>query len=75
VIAVNGAFEFRHLNGTTLYGSIRHPNIETRKLVVGVRTEPGKRVLLGTLNRPIDTGVKSGNLEDRVWLAFLRFTQ
>lgn len=75
VIALNGAFEFTHLNGTTQYGSIRHPNIETRKLVVGVRTEPGKRVLLGTLNRPIDTGVKSENHEDRVWLAFLRFTK
>ena len=75
VIALKGAFEVRHLNGTTQYGSIRHPNIETRKLVVGVRTEPGKRVLLGTLNRPIDTGVTSGDHEDRVWLAFLRFTK
>ena len=74
-LQITAAIDFTHLSGTMLYGSIRHPVVETRKLVTSLRAVENRRMLLGTLNKPLGTGFADSNKDDRVWLAFLRFTK
>lgn len=68
------ALNFTRLAGTVDYGGIKHPVVEKRRLQTRIITKLGRHVLLGTLNKPLNTGRIGSNEDDRVWLAFLRVT-
>lgn len=67
--------EINRLAGTVPYQNIQHPVFEKRRINTCVTTEPGRAVLLGTLNKAVNTGWTGSNQEDRVWLAFLRVSR
>lgn len=64
----------RRLSGNVIYNGIPHPVFEVQSLNTNVHLRPGEPTLVGTLNKPLHTGWKDVNTEDRVWLAFLRVT-
>ncbi len=64
--------EMTRLSGTVPYTGIDHPVVETRAFTTSVYAIEGRRVLLGTLNKPLNTGFAASNQLDRIWLAFLR---
>ncbi len=66
------ALSITRLAGTVSYNGIAHPVFERRELSVRVLARPGRPVLLGTLNKAVNTGWPGSNQEDRIWLAFLR---
>ena len=57
--------------GESAYSGSQHPIIEAMSLSVSTFARAGAPCFLGTLNRPLNTGVKEGNQEDRTWFAFL----
>lgn len=63
--------QLTRLIGQRDYNGTQQPVIESQTLMTTTTAQPGVPHLLGTLSRPINTGIKEGNQEDRVWLAFL----
>lgn len=59
------------LLATISYQDCEQPIFERRKLNTTLRLRPNVPGLVGTMNRPIKSGVKGANEEDRIWLAFL----
>ncbi len=53
------------------YNGPRQPVFESQTITTRTTAQPGVPHLIGTLNRPINTGFKEGNQDDRVWFAFM----
>lgn len=57
--------------GESIYNDTKHPLIEAMSLKASTVARAGIPCYLGTLNRPLNTGAKEGNQEDRTWFTFL----
>jgi hypothetical protein len=63
--------QLSRLLGERNYSGALQPVFESMKLETAVTLAPGIPRLLGSLSRPVNTGIKEGHREDGVWLAFL----
>jgi len=63
--------QLTRLIGEKKYVGVVQPLFESDSLSTTLKARLGVPQLLGTLNRPLNTGLKEGNQEDRVWFAFV----
>jgi hypothetical protein len=57
------------------FDDVVQPSFGLQKLSTTVRLQPNIPLLIGTMNRPLETGVPNAIAEPRVWLAFLTLRQ
>ena len=57
------------------FDNVVQPSFGVQKLSTTVRLKPNVPLLVGTMNRPQETGVPKAVAEPRVWLAFLTLRQ
>ena len=53
------------------YAGLDQPVFETQSITAQLPVRIGAPQLIGTLSKPLNTGIKSCNKEERVWLAFV----
>lgn len=70
-LRVKIAAERTRFLGLKRYEDAHQPLFESQTINTAVNISFNQPLLVGTMSRPIGTGVEGGNTEDRIWLAFL----
>jgi hypothetical protein len=70
-LTVRAKPQISRLIGERQYTGTTQPVFGSQSLDTTTTVQLGVPRLLGTLSRPLNTGIKEGNQEDRVWFAFL----
>ncbi|MDB6119289.1 MAG: hypothetical protein JWO08_3070 [Verrucomicrobiaceae bacterium] len=63
--------QLTRLIGEKRYMGVVQPLFESDSLATTIKVRPGLTQFVGTLNRPLNTGLKEENQENRVWFAFV----
>lgn len=67
--------ELTRLLGDIHFAGVPQPLYESQRLTTQVPVTLGAPRLLGTLSRPVATGMREGNQDDRTWFAFITLTE